>query len=141
MLSVKSRIQGFTLIELMIVVAIVGILATIAIPSYQNYTNRAKFSEVVTAVAPTKLGIELCAHETGTLIDCKAGKSGVPEAPEKTKYMDSVTITSTSDTAVVITATASKLIPTSPTYILTGTLANGVIKWEKSGTCTEKGLC
>ncbi len=53
----KRAQQGFTLIELMIVVAIIGILAAIAIPAYQDYTCRAKMSEAVTAVAPAKTAI------------------------------------------------------------------------------------
>lgn len=65
-----SKIQkGFTLIELMIVVAIIGILAAVAIPSYSNYTNKAKFSEVVLATSGMKTAIEVCAQE-GT---CVAG--------------------------------------------------------------------
>ena len=52
--SVKSMKKGFTLIELMIVIAIVAILATIAIPSYQNYTKKAAVSELLQASAPLR---------------------------------------------------------------------------------------
>ena len=55
-----KRQSGFTLIELMIVVAIVAILAAIALPAYQSYTKRAKFSEVIAAVGPAKTAVEVC---------------------------------------------------------------------------------
>ncbi|MFN3162162.1 MAG: prepilin-type N-terminal cleavage/methylation domain-containing protein [Pseudohongiellaceae bacterium] len=55
----KKAQQGFTLIELMIVVAIIGILAAVALPAYQNYSNRAAFSELVLAVTPRKTAVEL----------------------------------------------------------------------------------
>lgn len=54
-----KRQSGFTLIELMIVVAIVAILAAIALPAYQTYTKRAKFSEVIAAIGPAKTAIEV----------------------------------------------------------------------------------
>ncbi len=63
----KSQ-KGFTLIELMIVVAIIGILAAIAVPAYQNYTLRARFTEVVNATASVKTGIEICVQDGNCLM-------------------------------------------------------------------------
>ena len=65
-LRINHNEKGFTLIELMIVIAIIGILAAIAVPQYQTYTNRARFSEVVLATTPYKTAIEVSA-QTGRI--------------------------------------------------------------------------
>ncbi|MGL5326449.1 MAG: pilin, partial [Aeromonas sp.] len=57
--------SGFTLIELMIVVAIVAILAAVALPAYQTYTKKAKFTEVITATGAAKTAIEICSQAGG----------------------------------------------------------------------------
>ena len=61
-----KRQTGFTLIELMIVVAIVAILAAIALPAYQNYTKKAKMTEVASATGKYKTSIEVCVQTNGT---------------------------------------------------------------------------
>lgn len=77
--------KGFTLIELMIVVAIIGILAAVAIPAYQNYTLKSRYTEIVSAASPYKLALELCAQD-GRCSDgagnftALAVANGVPDA-------------------------------------------------------------
>ena len=69
--------KGFTLIELMIVVAIIGILAAIAIPQYQNYTVKAKVGKALTAAQTLKTEVALCVQETGDKSNCDAGTHGI----------------------------------------------------------------
>ena len=139
--------QGFTLIELMIVVAIIGILAAVAVPAYSNYTNKAKFSEVVSMTGGLKTAVETCVADgscvTGTTVTgVTSGTGDIPNLPAAVGNLASMAIS----TAGVITATA---IATGglggQTYILTPTISatDGRVTWGKTGTCTTNNpaLC
>lgn len=130
----KAQQQGFTLIELMIVVAIVAILAGIGMPAYQNYSKRAEFTQVVASTGPVKTGLELCAQIKGlenltTAQSCGAGHGGVPALPS------GVTL-DFGTSGAVITASGS-----GATYILAGKIASGAVTWSAGGSCVDLGYC
>jgi type IV pilus assembly protein PilA len=108
-----KRIQaGFTLIELMIVVAIIGILAAIAIPQYQDYVTRAKWAENNTIIAPVKLAIGECLqNQSGVIANCDSlgdltTNVGYAALPSASNNLASVALTG-GTAAIVVTGTAA----------------------------------
>lgn len=132
----KQVQKGFTLIELMIVVAIIGILAAIALPAYQDYTTRAKMSEVIIMSAPAKLAVAETSSSLGGLANLTAANSGYT-FPGATDYVSAVAIT---DATGVVTVTST--VPNAAGDItLTPTDAgNGQLTWVCASAIDSKFL-
>jgi type IV pilus assembly protein PilA len=93
----RSMQKGFTLIELMIVVAIIGILAAVALPAYQDYTVRAKVSEVILAGSSAKVAVAEAAQTYGSMDD-----ASITVATQASKYVNQVTYTGSGSTGTIV---------------------------------------
>lgn len=125
--------QGFSFIELMVVVCIIAILTTMAIPSYQSHIKRARFSEILTIVEPYKMAVALALQEGYPKQQLELGTHGIPEIPPLTENVSSFTITQG-----VIKVAASAMIDR-VTYILTPNDDGSL--WKISGSCLKKRFC
>jgi len=144
----KKVQQGFTLIELMIVIAIIGILAAIALPAYQQYTQKAQFTEVILATSTVKTAMEVCVQTGNALAVCDDGgasAAGTSVAASTNGADDGdlvASVTLAGDGSGVITATGNA--PVAFTYILIPTVTgNGAVNWDAdtNSTCFANSVC
>ena len=134
----RSIQQGFTLIELMIVVAIIGILAAVALPAYQDYTVRAKVTEVILAASSGKLAVaEFAQVNSGMPITASLSLLN-----QSTAMVSSLSYSGSGSVTGLITAIASSKEPkiSTSTITLTGTFnsTGGTVDWACNGTIDTK---
>ncbi|MDB5796531.1 MAG: hypothetical protein JWP36_433 [Paucimonas sp.] len=140
--TLAKRVQrGFTLIELMIVVTIIGILAAVAIPAYQDYVTKAKIAKVASAVSAVQTAIAQFSQENGGRLTSLATADnwtslGLTGAPTATTEVTNIAVSGTGNTAGTITATlAASVTGAACDITFAPTVGTTSLKWTVGTTC------
>lgn len=136
----KNKQSGFTLLELLMVTAILGTLVSVAVPSYQHYSRRAQFSEILLLASPYRVAIEAAAYRGSfnSVADMDFGKHGIPDI-DWASLNDKFVLVLDGRIYAFWGFDGSELQGT--TYILQAMNHNPPIQWQTSGTCINLGYC
>jgi type IV pilus assembly protein PilA len=134
MKNMKTNQQGFTLIELMIVVAIIGILAAVAIPAYQDYTVRAKMTEVLGVASSAKTSASEYYSSIGRMAT-NAGSAGVNTSTLQSTYIGTIAYAA-STTVATVTYTVANLGAATGNLAFVGTGSANGVQWSCNATAT-----
>ena len=136
----KKRVAGFTLMELLIAIAIVAVLAAIAVPSYLTYMRKSQFSEVVQTADTLKVAVAQCAQRLGTVTGCNGGGNGIPPnvaSGSGVGQVDSITV---ANGVITIVPQATNGFAATDTYVLSPTYSTAGITWAASGGACAQGF-
>ena len=130
----KRNSYGFNLVELMVVVAIIGILTAVALPAWRNHTMKASFTEILSLSTGYQAAVDICARTLGTVTGCNAGSNDIPAVDTGAEHVTAMSIVNG-----VIRITSN--VGSNYTSVMTPTLATGPVRWTQSGTCQGADLC
>ena len=136
----STKQNGFTLIELMLVVAVIGILASVALPAYSLYQNKARFAEAILGVGSARAAMEVAASAAriSAVTDFDSGTNGIPPAIAQATATHGVSVT---DGVITITWRADGTNLAGETYTLTAGGFLPPIQWTSGGSCVASGYC